>query len=92
MHKILISLSFIILSFSLANAEYTTRQQLADKTASMGNGLENFCKTQMAQTPEQLAEQYGELRARNTLGQEKAFQEALRFCISKGYISKDILK
>jgi hypothetical protein len=78
--------------FSLANAEYMTRQQLIDRTQAMGQSLEQFCKTDMAQTPEQLAQQYGELRARHTPDQEEAYKQMLQFCISQGFISKDILR
>jgi hypothetical protein len=81
----------ILISFSLANADDMTRKQLSYQTNKIGNLLEKFCHTQMAQTPDELAEQYSEIRARHLPEQEQAYKDTLKFCIKKGYISKDIL-
>lgn len=81
----------LLLSFSFANAQYTTHKQLKDQTEELGGLLKQFCKTQVAQTPAQLSQQYNELRARNMPGQEAAYKETLKFCIDSGYISEDIL-
>lgn len=81
----------LLLSFSFANAKYTTHKQLNDQTEELGGLLKQFCQTQVAQTPAQLSQQYNELRARNMPEQEKAYKETVKFCIDHGFISEDIL-
>jgi hypothetical protein len=81
----------MVFGFSVANAQYMTHRELAQQNEQLGGLLEQFCQTQMAQTPAQLAQQYNELRARNMPEQEKAYKETIKFCIDHGYISEDIL-
>ena len=80
------------ISFAGADQLSSAQSNLAVNEKHAGSSLKSFCQSQMAQNPQQLAEQYKAVQANQTPQQVAAFKEVLKFCIANGYISEGVLQ